>query len=191
MSDNLKYISYDWNLTPPRSVKAVYQDGQWGEEIPDPPPKSSTHLRIEVVRLSSGPELRLFDDRELRVIEAHRFEAEVEFTLYLDGGASRSATFLTSANDNGWLQDDDARAELLRNWRLDNLGWVDEGATGLPDYDNMSVEIIDRNDFLKWLGLDLTAIFKQQANEQQQPAGDQLRQPLRLTPPPEGSCGAQ
>lgn len=108
------------------------------------------------------------------VTQVKRFELHIEMTLSVNGYEVRKLTMGMIARNEG--QDDDKlREELIRSCYVSDMSWIQHGdLLPDPDFDKMTIEIIDPTGILKWLGVDLFEQFKKAYNDKplRLPSGD-------------------
>lgn len=100
------------------------------------------------------------------VTQVKRIELHIEMTLSVDRYEVRKITMGMIARNEG--QDEDKlREELIRSCYVSDMSWIQHGdLVADPDFEKMTIEIIDPTGILKWLGVDLFEQFKKAYNDE-------------------------
>jgi hypothetical protein len=89
---------------------------------------------------------------------------DIEMTLKVNGVPPRGLSLTMEANDRSG-DPDRLRDELRRYTNIDMNFYGSDGKEGRPDFDWMTINIIDPDGVLKWLGIDLADTFKKAYND--------------------------
>jgi hypothetical protein len=129
----------------------------------------STVLQIIAGMVKEPDHLRISRSQRIAV---RRIQLVIEMMLVVDDEEIHSMTLGMFAKESD--DEDRIREELKASAYVENVTWSSSSeVTGPPDFERMTINIIDPTGILKWLGIDLSEQFKKAYNDK----------PLRISAP--------